>query len=675
MSTRRIRIALAAAALTALSVALATPPTVDGFTVVMLPDTQFYSQTAANFPNFQAQTNWVLQNKVLEDIAFVTHVGDIVQSGASFPIEWQRASSAMGTLDGAGGIPFDGHVPYGAALGNHDFDVVSNKTNSSQYVANFGPARYSNRSWYLGSTPNGRNHAQRFLADGREFVHLTLEWRAADYALEWARGILAQWPNTPAIISTHEHLNTGNPGARTSGGATVDSSGDNSAEQVYRKLVEPFPQVFLVLCGHIFGNGRRSDTTIFGETTFEVLADFQSDPNGGNGWLQRLLFRPALAELEFKTFSPTYVAGVTSGPNRAVDPASNFTLSFDLDAHRAALLENTVLRFGQGADFGFGTYAGAVDTHVGDGDAGVSLPSTAYGAALNLRVDGDEDNEQGLLRFDGIVGLAPGQIPPGTTIERAVLTLTAEGANANSGTGAALHRMLVPWSETSSFTSLGAGVQLGVEALASPDALTGAIFSSKGTRSFDVTPSVQAWVNGAVNHGWVLVASGTDRIEFRSSNWGQGAERPLLTVRFASECPTPARFCPVTSNSFSPLGARIGWQGTTSVSANNFTLTAERVPPGKSALFFYGSQRARAPFADGYRCVAAPLLRLAPPSNADAQGAVARVLDFGSAPLNSGAGQVTAGAVFSFQCWYRDPQGPGGAGSNFSDALEVRFCP
>lgn len=675
MTATRARIALAAAALTALSIAIARTPTVDGFTLVLLPDTQRYSETPANYPNFQAQTDWIVQNKVLEDIAFVSHVGDIVQNGASVPLEWQRASAAMGTIDGVGGAPIDAHVPYGAALGNHDFDVVGNKTNSSQYVASFGPARYAGRSWYLGATANGRNHAQRFYADGREFLHLTLEWRAADYALEWARGILQQHPSTPAILSTHEHLNTGNPAPRTSGGATLDSAGDNSAEDVFRKLVEPFPQVFLVLCGHIHGNGRRSDLTAFDVATHEVLADYQSDPNGGNGWLQRLVFRPALSQIEFKTYSPTYVAGVTSGPNRAVDPASNFTVSFDLHAHREALLTSTVLHFGQGFDWGFGTYLGALDTHVGDGDAGVSLPTNTHSSALNVRIDGDEDNEQALLRFDGIVGADPGQIPPGTAIERAILTLTTEGANANSASGAALHRMLTPWNANTTWASLGAGVQLGVEALATPDAVTGALNTSKGTRSIDVTASVQAWVDGAPNHGWVMVAAGTDRWEFRASNWGQSAERPLLSVRFASECATPARFCPVTSNSFSHLGARIGWSGSVSVAANDLTLTAERVPPGKAALFFYGSQRTRAPFADGYRCVATPILRIGPPSIADAAGNVARALDFTSAPMNSGPGQVSAGAVFAFQCWQRDPQGPGGSGSNLTDAIEVRFCP
>ena len=36
-------------------------------------------------------------------------------------------------------------------------------------------------------------------------------------------------------------------------------------------------------------------------------------------------------------------------------------------------------------------------------------------------------------------------------------------------------------------------------------------------------------------------------------------------------------------------------------------------------------------------------------------------------------GQITAGQTWNFQAWYRDPDGPCGQGSNFTNALEVTF--
>jgi hypothetical protein len=50
------------------------------------------------------------------------------------------------------------------------------------------------------------------------------------------------------------------------------------------------------------------------------------------------------------------------------------------------------------------------------------------------------------------------------------------------------------------------------------------------TGSVDVTASVQAWVNGAPNLGWVIVANSSNGWAFRSSDWAGMAERPMLTV-------------------------------------------------------------------------------------------------------------------------------------------------
>jgi hypothetical protein len=58
-------------------------PVVNPFTIVALPDTQYYSQYAKLAPIFAAQTQWVVNNRVTENVAFVTHPGDIVQNGAT----------------------------------------------------------------------------------------------------------------------------------------------------------------------------------------------------------------------------------------------------------------------------------------------------------------------------------------------------------------------------------------------------------------------------------------------------------------------------------------------------------------------------------------------------------------------------------------------------------------
>src|SRR5262249_40010813 len=155
---------------------------------------------------------------------------------------------------------------------------------------------------------------------------------------------------------------------------------------LFRKLVEPWPQVFLVLGGHYQGNGRASATTQLGRVVQQILADYQDDPGGGNGWMRLLAFEPALAQLSVATTSPTYAAGSTPGPDRSLDPDGNFTLALDLAALREDLRTRTTLHFRQGQDSGFGAYAQAHDTYVGDGSAGTTLPNVSYGGATTLRV-------------------------------------------------------------------------------------------------------------------------------------------------------------------------------------------------------------------------------------------------------------------------------------------------
>jgi len=80
------------------------------FVIVMLPDTQNYLQKWPE--SFMAQTDWIGRNRERENIAFVTHIGDVVNDPNGSK-EWEAADKAMSQLDGV--------VPWGVCLGNHDY--------------------------------------------------------------------------------------------------------------------------------------------------------------------------------------------------------------------------------------------------------------------------------------------------------------------------------------------------------------------------------------------------------------------------------------------------------------------------------------------------------------------------------------------------------------------------
>src|SRR5690349_25140799 len=81
--------------------ALPSPTPADEFTIVALPDTQFYS--SLNPQIFAAQTQWIANHVQDQDIKGVAGLGDIVDGGGDVT-QWQNADAAVRLLDG--------HVPY-----------------------------------------------------------------------------------------------------------------------------------------------------------------------------------------------------------------------------------------------------------------------------------------------------------------------------------------------------------------------------------------------------------------------------------------------------------------------------------------------------------------------------------------------------------------------------------
>ncbi len=141
---------------------------------------------------------------------------------------------------------------------------------------------------------------------------------------------------------------------------------------------------------------------------------------------------------------------------------------------------------------------------------------------------------QALLRFGGIFGSQPGQIPRGSQILSATLTLKAT----KQGHGFAIHRMLREWSSETTWDSFGGqeddrgGVEANdIEAVRRPDAAT-SWQADDGPLHIDVTPSVAAWaLEPTSNYGWLLqCVAGSDAWGF-ASDQSDGAQ-PALTVEF-----------------------------------------------------------------------------------------------------------------------------------------------
>ena len=285
------------------------------FTIVMLPDTQNYSEKLPKY--FHDQTKWIAEQEKTLNIAFVTHVGDIVQRGDQVLEEWEVAKEAMSRLDGL--------VPWGVAIGNHDYDLDGTHRNGEMFKRYFGAKRFQDKTWYGRTSPDGLSSFQTFTGGDQEFLIFHLESDIPDDTIAWVKSVLEDHPGKPTILSTHIYLDDRTQ-SRDIKPYWQKESG-NSAEQVWQKLIRKTPQIFMVLCGHwslAGGEWFQVSRNDAGQEVFEILADYQQRENGGNGWLRYLQFNPDTNEIRAKTYSPSLGQFET-------DENSDFVISVNFD--------------------------------------------------------------------------------------------------------------------------------------------------------------------------------------------------------------------------------------------------------------------------------------------------------------------------------------------------------
>ncbi len=198
----------------------------------------------------------------------------------------------------------DGKVPYGILPGNHDMNggYSPQLGAGATYYEQFFPAsRYENYSYWGGSydaesvissSPNMNNY-QLFSAGGMDFIALNVQYQATADVLSWAGSVLSEYPDRRAIISTHSYIYS--DGTWAPGGADI-----------WRNLVVPYKNVFLVLCGHeVPGEGKKIDNLDNGtRTVYQLLSDYQDLPSGGNGYLRIMKFVPSENMIYVSTYSP-----------------------------------------------------------------------------------------------------------------------------------------------------------------------------------------------------------------------------------------------------------------------------------------------------------------------------------------------------------------------------------
>ncbi|MGC3966072.1 MAG: metallophosphoesterase [Pirellulales bacterium] len=275
------------------------PPLPEGaFTVVVIPDTQHYvgartkrtpddTTTPVTNPHLEAQVRWIREHAADQNIAFVSHVGDIVDEDDD--AQWAVAKQHLDTLRGV--------VPFGLTVGNHD---MSTKGNAHLFQQAFPAASFRQYPWYLGCYEHERadqrvsadnvNSAQLFTAGGLEFLFLHLECNAPDDVLAWADGLLTKYADRRALITTHMDLGIRDK-PKTKEGYIHDPKGrmrwvkihgprGNTAEQLWDKLFRKHANIGLIFCGDQSRVTALRLTTPAddGHPVTSLLSDYMSEP-------------------------------------------------------------------------------------------------------------------------------------------------------------------------------------------------------------------------------------------------------------------------------------------------------------------------------------------------------------------------------------------------------------
>lgn len=187
---------------------------------------------------------------------------------------------------------------------------------------------------------------------------------------------------------------------------------------------------------------------------------------------------------------------------------------------------------------GVNGYTAAEDTGIFNRSPDVNFGTEAFHGIDQQDINGVR---QGLIKFGNILGSGSGQIPVGSTINSATLTLNVLDPS-NTSAQISLYRMLVNWSESTAtwntFGSIG-GVQASEgEATGLPPDFT-LINPTLGPKVFDVKTSLQHWAAGENNFGWMVESAATNGWDMETSEAAQ-VNRPILTVDFTPPVPAAA---------------------------------------------------------------------------------------------------------------------------------------
>jgi 3',5'-cyclic AMP phosphodiesterase CpdA len=191
----------------------------------------------------------------------------------------------MNTLDVA-------KIPYGVIPGNHD-----KGDDFKQYQRYFGENRFFEKYYYGESYRNNHGHYDLISVNGKDYVFLYMGWDVEAKEIEWMNKVLKRYSDRTAILAFHEYLEK-------------DGERSHQGNEIFEKVVVPNKNVVAVLCGHFHNSELLVDELddnfdgIIDRKVYQLLADYQKGPKGGNGFIRLLHIDEETNSIDVQTYSP-----------------------------------------------------------------------------------------------------------------------------------------------------------------------------------------------------------------------------------------------------------------------------------------------------------------------------------------------------------------------------------
>lgn len=308
-----------------------------------VPDTQLYAQTTPELMHHQFE--YLVDRADERNTQMVVQAGDWVnREYLSQEYQWKNAEPAAVSMEEAG-------LPYMISWGNHDY---TDERNGRVMLPKYFPHERFEESlegtpWTFGGSNSIDNYYYTGEIDGAELLMLEVGFFSADdpddEGLAWARDVLEQHPDHTVILATHQSVGIG--------------ENNWANEQVMNQLIDPYPQVKLVLGGHIAGTGVASHTRDDGSVAYGILTDYQSRVYGGQEYMRHLSIDAENGLLYSNTYSPLLDTTTSDGDwHTDIDPenvpgfhgedSENFVIDLDLGGETERTLSTDSLTLSVG---------------------------------------------------------------------------------------------------------------------------------------------------------------------------------------------------------------------------------------------------------------------------------------------------------------------------------------